>query len=239
MEHNEMDHRLQPDAADELETWMDAQADQPSADHDDPEEAIALSILHLCEGVDDVGLPSVTIAMTLEKYNPDNNRYTSIAQMTLYEPILSVNARQNFLELTLTFPKADSSNLKVLWSHLENYRELEAQQSITDSELILFSLVLVPIGGLGTSYMIATNPIIWYVQPSTLGGELNQIRLLLHAEDLRFYQTDEIDLEEVDAIAQRNLMAQDEALAEADKKEAERQAAQQKSEEIAKSFRKF
>jgi hypothetical protein len=219
MEHNEMDHRLQPDAADELETWMDAQADQPSADHDDPEEAIALSILHLCEGVDDVGLPSVTIAMTLEKYNPDNNRYTSIAQMTLYEPILSVNARQNFLELTLTFPKADSSNLKVLWSHLENYRELEAQQSITDSELILFSLVL--------------------VQPSTLGGELNQIRLLLHAEDLRFYQTDEIDLEEVDAIAQRNLMAQDEALAEADKKEAERQAAQQKSEEIAKSFRKF
>jgi hypothetical protein len=159
--------------------------------------------------------------------------------MTLYEPILSVNARQNFLELTLTFPKADSSNLKVLWSHLENYRELEAQQSITDSELILFSLVLVPIGGLGTSYMIATNPIIWYVQPSTLGGELNQIRLLLHAEDLRFYQTDEIDLEEVDAIAQRNLMAQDEALAEADKKEAERQAAQQKSEEIAKSFRKF
>lgn len=224
--------------ADDIELVMDADSDKADEeDIPDNEALIARSIVSQCEGIDDDGMPKVTIGIAIDQVNPYEQTKKTVAQTAFCKPVLKVNIVQEFIELRFDFKTAVDRDLRVMWSHLEKYGELCTAMTEKSQETPFMTIVMAPFSAVGTCYMTALNPIMWNLQPPKPGDECTQIKVLLHADNLEFYETDEISLENIEAQAQRIINSRQESYESALEAEEAKAAAVARSNQILENLR--
>ena len=188
------------DAAEpELESMMDADEDKEALGlADNNPSVLAQDIVADIVGTDAEGNPNATVAVMLQMYNPETDDSRMMAQQAMYQPVITVHPRLEYIEIHLNFPTATDSNMKVMYANLEKYGKIMDELAPNSIEYPIMTFTLVPIVGLGCYYMVATQPIFWALQPETANGPITQIKLLFKAENIMFYQTDDIDLNEIE-----------------------------------------
>lgn len=186
-----------------LETLMTPDDDvQPENDADD-DAAFAQLIVDECQGTLEDGTPKTAIALSLEMVNLNNDVRRTLAQQGMYKPVVTIYRRMEFIEITLTFPSAVDSNLRVLMSNLAKYGDVLNELTQQSTEYPVLSIVFLPLSSLGTYYMSVENPIMWSLQPAKAGSAINQVKLIVRGENVNFYQTDEMNLATIIASIQR------------------------------------
>lgn len=206
----------------DLDTMMNADEDLSDIETlPDADAEIARAIVDECQGLDIDGHPKAAVSVSLEMLRIDNTR-RMLAQQAMYKPVVTINRRMEFIEMVLTFPTAIDVNLKVMFSHLEKYGQQLNDITELATEAPILSITVVPIISLGCYYMVAINPVMWALQPSTVNGPINQLKVLVRCEDVGFYQADDMDMTSIEAEVRREMIAEQEALEMMEQKEEER-----------------
>lgn len=208
---------------DDIDIAMDADEDMDAeADIDDLENSYAKMILEQCVGVDTDNKPKATIAISLTMENIIEETSKAVATAAFCSAPIEINSRHRFIEVIQTYPSSASNDLKVLWAHLEKYGTLLNKQSADDTELPSFKMYIVPHSALGSCFINGCEPVYWGLTSSKPGAVADQIRVLFDAEFVDFYETDDIDIKEIEAETQRALEVNAESYYEAEKYERER-----------------
>ena len=217
----------------DLETLMDAEDDEmEEANLPDGDAELARGVVRECVGVDEKGNPKAAIGLSLDMVNPYTDTSKTIAEQSTGRPIVDINKRFDFIEVALTFKTPIDNEMRTMWGHLERFGALLNTVTELSKEAPALTMAIVPYTGVGAFYIIATNPIGWYLQPDKVGGEVKQIKLLFHCEDVNFYQTDEMDIESIGAAVIREMEAEAEAVEKMQEKEERDRAERQKQEEL-------
>lgn len=174
-------------------------------------EVLARTVLKAVQGVNEDNMPKACLSLSLMNYFSDAKRFGNIAEQALYKPVVEINKRGDFCLIVLKFPNDRDVSLRTLVSHLNKYGDMENQLTSQSKNIPFASLTIVPVDALGVLYMTAVNPIMWVAQPDapkTLGDistskELKNLHILFPLENLEFYQSDEIDMTDIIAAAQR------------------------------------
>ena len=224
----------------ELDTVMNADEDiEAEADIEDAENTYARLILEQCQGVDEDNKPKATIAISLTLENPETEKQKVLAEAAFCSAPLEINGRHRFVEVVLTYKSPSAQEMKVLWAHLQKYGELVNKVDYMNAvEIPSFKMYIVPFSTLGTSFMSAVEPVSWTLcssKPETLP---DQLRILFDSDDVDFYETDEIDLEAVDAEAQRMLDQNAEAYYKAEELEREKSEQEARNNATLENLRK-
>lgn len=192
----------------ELDTLMDAEADRD--DVLDVSEAVeaARTLVEECQGVNEDGQPKATVALTLEMVHRDTEVRRLIAQQAMYRPVVHIERRRKFIELSFTFPTAMDNHLRVMLANLDKYSDKVDSENEASVENAQLSIIILPIVALGSFYMVALNPVLWALQPSEFNGPINQLKVLVECEDVGFMQTDEMDIRGIEAAIQREYDAE-------------------------------
>lgn len=189
-----------------LESLMDADGDLSDiGDFEYSEEELARTIAEESQGVDEEGQPCAAISLSIEMVNADLTQRRTISQHAMFRPVLTINPRDEFIELLLTFPSAIDSNIKVTMFNLDKYNQLLQEMTQSSVECPVLTFVIVPTSGLGCYYMSAMHPLFWALHSEKAGDQPKQIKVLFKAEDVNFFQTDEIDMVAIEAERQREI----------------------------------
>jgi hypothetical protein len=196
-------------AADETENAMDVEDDKIQAELDSKEDIpefnadLVQRIVSECCGKDDSGMPKAAITVSSEMWSTISNASRSIAQQSSNKPTVQIYKHFEFVQIDLKFMSYVDNDLKVLWNTLEKYGTALNSIDGACKEVPFLSLTIVPLIEQGSYYIICTNPVFWALQPERPGQYANTIRLYFRSEDMGFYESDDIDMNEIEASAQR------------------------------------
>lgn len=216
----------------DLETLMDAEEDEDDeANLPDADAELAREVVKECVGVDEKGNPKAVIGLSLAMVNPYTEHSRTIAEQATGRPVVEINKRFDFIEIALTFKTPIDSELRTMWGHFERFGLLLNNVTELSQEAPSAIMAIVPYTGVGAFYIVAANPIGWYLQPDKVGGEVKQIRLLYHCEDVSFFQTDEMDIESIGASVIREMEAEANAIEKRLEREEEERLERQRQDE--------
>lgn len=193
-------------ADEELDVLMDAEQDKED-ESEMPETgddvALIKNVIKECIGVDEEKMPRASVAASVEMVNTDCETSKSLATYSSYKAVVDIKSRTKYVEISLTYPAEYHTDMKTLLAHLKNYALLADEREDFAVEMPVFTLLLLPLGGLGSYYIACVNPIMWNIQPSAQGKGFDKLSILFEAENLSFYQTDEMDANQEAAAAMR------------------------------------
>ena len=218
----------------DLPIFMDAAKDkiEDGMTEEELEISFVRSMVEECQGETEEGDPLAAITLSLDMISTKTQVQRSVFQQSMYDPVVTINRRVNYIELILTFPNAADTNLKLLSINMDKYGKVMDELKPNSSEYPFFSLVILPVLGLGAYYMSMNNPLFWALTTEKLGAEINQMKMLFHCDDVEFYETDEIDISEIQAAIQREQEAREAAIAAMEEKEEQRKQREQELEEL-------
>ena len=117
---------------------------------------------------------------------------------TCHKPEIVIEKRGKYVQVDLKFMSALDEDLKKLWGMLEVYGNKVTEVTKQSVEIPVTSLTMVPLERECKYYAVASNPIFWTLQPQKPGYEANMIRLLFENVNLKFYETEYVDLHKID-----------------------------------------
>lgn len=206
---------------DELDALMDADDDMPDIGDVDSDAAMARAIVEECQGVYPDGKPKAAVSIILDMVSQNMKSKRTIAQQSIYKPVVYINRRMEFIEIAFEFPTELDANLKVMFANVEKYGQKQNEYDELSTEAPMFSLTLIPVAALGSMYIVAINPIFWAIQPKRINEPAKILKMLFKCDEVGFYQTDEIDMGQIQAELQREMDARAEMLDIMERKEEE------------------
>ena len=227
------------DEVPEIDSVMDAEEDlDVETDIEDLENSYAKMILDQCQGVDEDNRPKATVAVSLTMENVLEDTSRVVVQSACATAPVTINSRHRFIEVDMTFASPTANELKLIYSHLERYGDLLNKQEPDDDEIPSFKFYIVPVSSLGSCFISAVEPVFWALTSNKPGEVPNQVRILFDAEYVDFYETDEVDLEDIDAEAQRIMHEKAETYKQAEERERERAEQEARNNAIIENLRK-
>ena len=222
---------------DDIDTMMDAGDDLaemgglPDSDAD-----FARQIVADCNGTDEEGDAKAAVSVMLEMVAPLAETRRVMAQQAMYRPIVYINKRVEFIEVILKFPTELDANLRVLLANLDKYSDALNKTDELSVEVPYFTVVLFPLRSLGTYYMSLANPVMWALTTEKVGAPTDMLKLVFKCDDVGFYQTDEIDMADIQSAIQREEQAELEARAEMEEKDQRKREHEAEMEELRQSL---
>lgn len=222
---------------DDMDTLMDARDDLADLEGVPDDAEFARHIVEECVGVDEQGEARAAVSMLLEMVSGDDmSSHRVISQQAIYKPIIEINKRMEFIEVLFHYPTAIDTNLRVMMSNLDKYAMLLNENMELSVEVPFFTTVLFPLTSLGTFYMTLHNPVMWALTADKAGEPCTTIKVVYRCEDIGFYQTDDIDMADVQAAIDREEEAKMNAMDILEEKEAQKAAYDAKMEELRRTL---
>ena len=181
-------------------------------------------IINSACGKDDDGNPKAAITVAIDEWSHSTNKTHSLLTYSSYKPVVSIQKHYDFIQVDLFFASKVDNDMKVIWNHSEKFGQLINEITHETKNIPFFTLTIVPVETQGRYYISVTNPVFWSLQPVKPGAEAQIIRLVFKAENLNVFETDEIDMYEIEANVQRSLLERDrvaEAYEKADEESAQ------------------
>ena len=181
-----------------LEVAIDAEEDE-EYENIVPEDTddLARSIVEECQGETADGVPNSGTAYVLEMVNPFLDTHRTIMERASVSPVLSISSRDDYIELCYTFKNPKDPDMRAMWDTLEEYGK-RANDTKNDSVEIPFLIfVAVPYAAYGTYYMTIESPISWGLTSSDPDSMPNQVRILFEMDSISFYETDDINMDDL------------------------------------------
>lgn len=111
-----------------------------------------------------------------------------IAEFSSLEPIVSVIIGGEITWVSLKFTSDKSGDLSLFFRTLERY--LEETDNNTESSQAVSFISLIPIELAGQYYINAMNPIMWAIEPESVGEDARILRVAFFSEDVSFLESD-------------------------------------------------
>lgn len=201
------------------------------------DELIEMIVQKSC-GKDENSIPKGAINLIYEKRNYETDNSQILREMSTNAPEVSIFRRLEFIQIDLTFGSALASDLKVFWNTFERFgRDLNNLTEETKN-LPFLSLTIIPIEENGRYYITCTNPILWTLQPSTVGGKTNMLRILYKAEDMNFFASEGFSDADIEASALRMMQERERESATYYEKQRQEMEAQEKRNQEAERNRR-
>lgn len=128
----------------------------------------------------------------------------NIATRSSYKPIIEIEKHNEFIQIDLIFQSCLDGDLKLIWNLLEKYGDLLNEVSDESVEVPTLISTITPVIYDGQYYIMCMSPLFWTLQPQKPGGQSNVIRLLFLEEDLNVFETDEINIDDIDNEIERD-----------------------------------
>lgn len=110
-----------------------------------------------------------------------------IAEFSSLEPEVSMAINNDIAWISLTFNSDKSSDLALYFRTLERYLE-EVGKSHPDKSPVSF-LSIIPVDFTGQYYINAIHPIMWAVEPESIGSDFRILRIAYFAENIAFLES--------------------------------------------------
>lgn len=168
-------------------------------------------------------------AITINLYKGDLNSenlepaYTH----TTHNPEVDIKCTGDYVIIDLLFRTEKDSDLQILWTILEKYGAMQSVRYEGEDPYACI-ITIVPKLYNGQYFINVANPLIWVLQSPKPGQPANVIRFMSTSDFLEVFETDDINLAEVDAEIEREVAEEERHLAIMAEKEAEREAFLQK-----------
>lgn len=157
-------------------------------------------------GKDASGHPKAAITLGIEMWTLKNNTSRNVATYSSNKPVIDIQKHYDFIQIDMQFASKIDNDLKVLWSHIERFGKTLDGINEGSREVPFFTLTIVPVEEQGGYYIVCTNPIFWCLQPAKPGMDANVLRMQFRSEDVGFFESDDIDMYEIEANVQRSLL---------------------------------
>lgn len=173
-------------------------------------------------GLNNKGEAKCGITMDVSFWSMQSDDIKDYKQFTLFKPEVQIQRRGEHIQIDLIFLTSLDKDLQTYWKTIEEYGQLLEDLPEDAIEIPYFSLTIVPDEWDWAFYAVAMAPIFWSLLPKTPGGDTVIIRMLFKAENIGFYENENMNMEEVEAEAERKVMLFEQELLEAQiKKEKE------------------
>lgn len=110
-----------------------------------------------------------------------------ISEFSSMEPVVSMIIGPEITWVSLKFIYGESNSLKLFFRTFERY--LEETDHNTDTATAVAFLTLIPIELAGQYYVSAVNPIMWALEPESVGEDFRTLRIAFFSEDVSFLES--------------------------------------------------
>lgn len=121
------------------------------------------------------------------KSNSEMQEPEVIAEFSSLEPVVSIAIGGEITWISLKFLSDKSSDLSLFFRTLERYLE-EVDKATEEKNPVAF-LSLIPIEFSGQYYINAVHPIMWAVEPESIGTEFRILRIAFFSENIAFLES--------------------------------------------------
>ena len=166
------------------------------------DELIEMIVQKSC-GKDINDVPNGAINLTYEKINKDTKKSQNLRELSVNTPEIAIYKRMEFVQIDLIFASPLASDLKVFWNTFERFGRDFNKVNDETTNIPFLSLTIIPVEERGKYYITCTNPVIWTLQPTSLGGSPNMLRILYRAEDMNFFEAEGFSEAEIEAASLR------------------------------------
>lgn len=168
------------------------------------DELIEMIVEKSC-GKDADGIPKGALNLTYEKINKDTKKSQTLRELSINTPEVAIFKRMEFVQIDLIFASPLASDLKIFWNTFERFGRDFNNLNDETINIPFLSLTIIPVEENGKYYITCTNPVLWTLQPSSLGGSPNMLRILYRAEDMNFFEAEGFSEAEIEAASLRML----------------------------------
>lgn len=107
-----------------------------------------------------------------DRKNPE--KYKVISERMIYNALVEIEPRNEIVSIRLKFKSAVDPELRLIWSLLKDFGKRSSLLNENQKQQML-SLSIMPNDYAGQVMVMAMNPILWTLEPETVGMPINNI----------------------------------------------------------------
>lgn len=195
-------------------------------------------IIKAATGKDANNKPNAAITISNDAYALDNESTRAISSHSSHKAIINITKIKEHVMVDLVFPSELDPDLKLAWHSLETYEKMIQDLDDDSTEVPFLSLTIVPLIYQSSYYICGFTPFCWTLQPQKPGGSINTIRIVFEVSDFCLYETDEINMEEIEAEVNRKIAAEENQINEMERIEEERRTYEEQRNERMEEYRR-
>lgn len=151
---------------------------------------------------------------------------------------VNIEACANATNILMCFSAPGDSDMRIFWRTLQFCADAAAAESSEDV-LHFVVVTIIPKKFEGHYYICATNPLLYAAQAPAPNEKANVISLFFDDEDVEFFESDEIDIDEIDGEIEREFAEAQRLEQMAEEKRLEKEANEERRNRLIQERRKY
>lgn len=142
------------------------------------------------------------ISLSYKVLNQETQAVTTKNEIALDNPVFSIKKLDNLIQASLRFSYPMDGDLRLLWNIIKTYEDnLSNEENLT--QLPVLVLTIIPKEFDGAYFISAECPLHYFLEAQSIGEQANTISFLFDAESFMFYESDDIDNEQIETEVER------------------------------------
>ncbi len=155
-------------------------------------------ILNLIMSVDDNGLSNTAVSFGM--YDLTRKEITERSFDSVLGPKINIHGMTDKVVVDMVFKTDRDTDLYKIWNILNDYQDAINVFTVGKSDIIPhLHMILLPMEQEGSVYAEADTPIMWALTALNVGKPINTIRIVFDTDKMKFYTSDDIDLDDTKA----------------------------------------
>ena len=175
-------------------------------------------------GLDTEGKAKSSVSLLHQIYNKLEDRLDTKNEYSLCNPEVALNNTEVVTEIQLIFNSPSDSDLKIIWTMIQMLNQdalTDAQTNENNYHILVLNIV--PNKYNGQYFIAASTPLFVSVKSLAPNEKANIISFVFKNEDVMFYETDDIDIAEIESEVKREMLEEQRLEEVAERKRQERE----------------
>ena len=171
------------------------------------------------------------ISLSYKILNQKDHTVITKNEIALDKPIFFIKKIDNLIQTSLRFPHPMDSDLRLLWNIVKTYENAFTNEVLDTTSLPILVLTVIPKEFEGSYFISAEFPLHYFLESESIGEQVNTVSFLFDAENFVFYESDDIDSEQIESEVEREIYERDRIEEVAKQKRLEREKYMEKRNE--------
>lgn len=190
-------------------------------------------------GSDENGVAKSFVSLSYKTFNENTNEIFVKNEHSMHKPVVNITSAEGITQILLQFPAAVDSDMRIAWNITQKYLSDISDTNYNEIDIPVLVLNIIPVSLNGQYYITATTPLFQFVCSDSPLSPVNSICFIFKDEDVVFYETDEISMDQIQGEIEREMNERERMEAVAERKNAEREAFLEKRDKAFQEMRRF
>ena len=189
-------------------------------------------------GLDSENNAKAYVSLAYKVLRISNNEVITKMEHASERAQVNIEAIPCATNILISFSTPGDSDMRIFWHAIQLCQDAAAAE-LSEDEFHFIAVTIVPKKFNGSHYICATSPLLYSVQAPAPNEKANVISLIFDDEDIEFFETDEIDIDEIDGEVEREFAETQRLELMAEEKRLEKEASEARRNRLIQERRKY